>query len=81
MAKNDLQELVGTAIISSQFRSELITNTARAIEDFNLSPEERLFVSNIRANTFQSFAQQLHDWISDESPVVMHRVPTAIITR
>ena len=81
MARDNLQELVGNAIINSQFRSELLTNTARAIEGFNLSPEERLFVSNIRANNFQSFAQQLHNWISDETPVAIHRVPTALITR
>jgi len=65
-----LQCIVGTAIVDSRFRQELLAQPASALRGFELTPEEREAVGAIRASTIQGFAQELHGWISrDRSKV------------
>ena len=62
-----LEEVVGNAIIDREFRAGLLNGKrARLIHRFNLSPEETQVIMNIRADSLESFAGQLHRWIEGQ---------------
>ncbi len=58
-----LQHIVGTAIVDSRFRQQLLAESSVVLKGFDLTREEREAIDGIRANTMQGFAQQLHGWI------------------
>jgi hypothetical protein len=62
-----LQAIVGTALIDKDFRQAMLNGSrAMAIEQFELSPEEREAVMSIEAATLEQFAWQLHNWIMEK---------------
>ena len=62
-----LEEVVGNAIIDREFRAGLLNGKrARLLNRFNLSPEETQMIMNIRADSLESFAGQLHRWIEGQ---------------
>ncbi len=68
MAHEELQAVVGTAVIDSGFRKALLNGSRlRVISNFNLSHEELDVVMRIRADTLEQFAGQLDRWISQSS--------------
>jgi hypothetical protein len=66
MAYETLQAIVGTAIVDSRFRRNLLSGSQEALSGFRLTAEETAALCSIRAKTFHGFATQLHDWIDPE---------------
>lgn len=65
MPYESLQAVIGTAVIDSKFRIELLTSSRqRAIQKFDLTKEETEVVMSIRADSLEQFAGQLDQWIS-----------------
>jgi hypothetical protein len=64
MAYAELEEVVGHAIIDRSFCADLLNGSrARVLSRFNLSPEEKQALMNIRAESLESFAGQLVGWM------------------
>ncbi len=65
----ELEEVIGQAIIDREFCAELLTERrAQLLGQFELSSEEKRVLMSIRADTLESFAGQLHDWIEAQHP-------------
>ena len=64
MSYETLQVIVGTAIVDSNFRRNLLDKSPEALNKFELTPEETAAIAAIKARTFQGFARELHYWIS-----------------
>ncbi len=62
-----LEEVVGNAIIDREFLAGLLNGKrARLLSQFDLSPEERQVLMNIRAESLESFASQLYGWVQSQ---------------
>ncbi|MCL4396532.1 MAG: Os1348 family NHLP clan protein [Chloroflexi bacterium] len=67
MPFESLQSVVGTAVIDSNFRNALLNDSRRdAIGPFDLTEEETAALMQIRADTLEQFADQVHRWIMDQ---------------
>jgi hypothetical protein len=66
MAHETLQAIVGTAIVDSKFRRNLLSGSQEALSGFHLTAEETAALGSIRAKTFRGFAMQLHGLIDSE---------------
>jgi hypothetical protein len=64
MAHEALQAIVGTAIVDSSFRHNLLNRSPEALRRFELTPEESAAVQHINAKTIEGFARELHGWIT-----------------
>jgi len=71
MAHEALQAVVGTAIVDSTFRRNLLDRSPEALRRFELSPEESAAVLRIQARTMDGFARELHGWITRNTPQAM----------
>lgn len=69
MTHENIQALVGTAIVDVEFRQRLLEDAASVIGQFDLTPDEAAAVLSIKASTFQGFATQLHTWMASPSAV------------
>lgn len=69
MRHENIQALIGTAIVDAEFRQHLLEDASAVIGDFGLTPEEASAILSIRATTFQGFASQVHAWITSRSSV------------
>lgn len=67
MAYETLQAIVGSAIVDSAFRRNLLNKSQDTLRNFNLTPEESAAIAAIEAKTFQGFAQELQGWIARQS--------------
>ena len=63
-----LQTLLGTAMINGQF-CELLLNGSRQelLPKFKLTDEEHCFLLDIKADSLQSFAAAVDQWLSAKS--------------
>jgi hypothetical protein len=62
-----LEEVVGWALIDRDFCADLLNGRrARVLSRFNLTPEERQALLNIRAESLESFAGQLAGWLATQ---------------
>ncbi len=79
MAHEALQMVVGTAIVDSRFRRNLLTKSVDILHEFPLSDEESQAIISSQADTFQALASELNQWINNRLPahipgsVVYHR--------
>jgi len=64
MAFEKFQTIVGTAIVDPSFRRNLVERREDALVAFDLTPEERRVIADIQADTFEGFAQELHERLS-----------------
>ncbi len=64
MSYEQVQAVIGTAIIDSEFRRRLLNSPARAVEEFDLTVDERSAIAGIRAQSLEDFARQLHCWLT-----------------
>jgi len=67
MAHEALQAIVGTAIVDSAFRRNLLNRSPEALRLFELTPEESAAVLHIDARTIEGFARELHGWITQNA--------------
>jgi len=75
MAYENLQAVVGTAIVDSTFRRRLLNRSLEALKPFDLSSEEVDAIRSIHADTFEGFASALNRWIVDRAEA---RVPVLV---
>jgi hypothetical protein len=74
MAYTELEEVVGHAIIDRNFCADLLNGSrARVLSRFNLSPEEKQALMNIRAESLESFAGQLAGWMDAQLQPVSYQ--------
>ena len=59
MASLSLSEILGTAIVDSEFRGQLLRDPQRVLHRFALTPEEQELLIGIQARTIEEFAEQL----------------------
>jgi hypothetical protein len=70
MNHKGLNQLLCAAVVNNRFRETLLRNPAQAIatgyldHNFSLTPEERDLVVDIKAQRFEDFAGQVHNWLS-----------------
>ena len=70
MNHRGLNQLLCAAVVNNRFRETLLRNPAQAIatgyldHNFSLTPEERDLVVDIKAQRFEDFAGQVHNWLS-----------------
>lgn len=64
MSREQVEAVVGTAVVDREFRRLLLSAPAKAVGGFDLTAEEIGAITNIRARTLQEFAQKLHRWLT-----------------
>lgn len=69
MTTNGLGNLMMTAVIDPGFRRRLLTVPTEIVGDFNLTDDERRFLTSIRASSFTEFAAQLYQWLEERDPI------------
>jgi hypothetical protein len=64
-----LNTLVVTAVVNPEFCAKLLNGERRAvIADFDLTEEEREAVMAVRADTIETFAAGLDEWLQTAGP-------------
>jgi len=69
MPYNELERLICAGAISPSFRQQLMSDPGRAVQrgylgqTFHLNAEELRLITNVRANDFEHFAEQIARWI------------------
>jgi len=64
LAHENLQEVIGRAIIDPAFRQALLECPALAVREFSLTAEELAFLAGVRARSFEQFAAKVDRWIA-----------------
>jgi hypothetical protein len=65
MSSHSIHEVIGTAIIDREFCRTLLNGERETLlATFDLSPEERTMLLDIQADSLQSFARQVYDWVT-----------------
>lgn len=73
MAERELHRLIANAVVSDQFRAELLNgHRAEVIRQFHLEPYETVRVMAIKATTFPDFAAEIENIIHLQK--VAHRL-------
>lgn len=67
MAFEQLQAVVGMAIVDSGFRRQLLRAAPNNLSEFDLTQEEAEAISTIRQETLAGFATELDSWMSRRS--------------
>ena len=67
MAYETLQLIVGTAIVDSGFCRSLLKRSPDALNSFELTLDESEAIRGIHAESLESFASELHKWITQGS--------------
>ena len=60
----NLESLIGTALIDSEFRVALLDSPVAAAADFGLSEEELDVLSSAGASSLEELAGQIYTWIA-----------------
>ncbi len=63
MAYENLQAVVGMALIDDEFRQGLLAKTPSTLQNLGLTADELAIVRSIQATTLQGFARELDRWI------------------
>lgn len=58
-----IDKIIGEALVNKRFRAILLSNPGKLGGSFNLSPEERQLLSNLRVGSLEELASQLYDEI------------------
>ncbi len=77
----ELQGIVGQAIVDAEFREALLDDPTRVLGAYDLTPEEYRVISNIHCRTLQGFAQALDSWICRDTlrlPEAVAALPSAV---
>jgi hypothetical protein len=59
MSWDNIQAIIGRAIVDATFRHQLLTNPETALHDEPLTPEEAAVLQDIHATTLDDFARQV----------------------
>lgn len=78
MSIESVQAIIGTAITDRQFMHDLLNSKReQVIARFDLTPDERRVVSQIRADSIEQFALQLDNWLTraEQGIKAPHAIP------
>ncbi|MDA8219809.1 MAG: Franean1_4349 family RiPP [Dehalococcoidales bacterium] len=64
MSYEQIQAVVGTAIVDRDFCRALLASPAKAVQGFDLTAEELGAIATIRAQTLEEFSRKLHRWLT-----------------
>jgi len=67
MSEQALNQIVGWALVDKDFCDKLLSNPARISMSFDLTPEERQVLCDIRANSLEQLAGELYRWIESNA--------------
>lgn len=67
MSASQLSAVLVNALYDEGFCQSLLNRPAEALTRFDLSPNELVALSRIRANTIEEFAAGMLNWLSDGS--------------
>lgn len=73
MSEKALNQMVGWALVDKDFCHRLLLNPAGVSTGFDLTPEERRALCDIRANSLEQLAKELHCWMGDNAAGNGHR--------
>lgn len=73
MAHENLQAIVGRAIVDSAFRKRLLRRSSDVLADLELTSEESMVVAQIKATTIEDLASELDSWISEQPASTLER--------
>ena len=59
MSLDDVKQVIGRAVLDADFREVLFSNPETALEDYDLSEEERAGLKNIKREKFDDMAGAL----------------------
>ncbi len=63
MANAAITDILGGAIVDREFCAALLRSPLQAVEQFDLSLDEREAIGSIRASCLEEFAAQLYTWM------------------
>ncbi|MGB9301028.1 MAG: Os1348 family NHLP clan protein [Anaerolineae bacterium] len=63
MSDQTLNNIMCMALIDGKFRSNLLSNPANVVGDFDLDAEEQDVLRTIKADSVTEFARKLHSWM------------------
>lgn len=73
MSERGLNQVVGLALVDKRFRRKLLSDPAGASTRFDLTPQERQVLRDIRVNSLEQLAQELHSWLESNAAGNGHR--------
>jgi hypothetical protein len=73
MSEQVLNQMIGWALVDRDFCHRLLANPAGVSTRFDLTPEERQILCDIRVNSLEQFAKELSRWIENNAPGNGHR--------
>lgn len=73
MSEQALNQMVGWALVDRDFCHALLSNPVGASTGYDLTPEERRVLCDIRANSLQQLAKELCRWIASNAAGNGHR--------
>jgi len=63
MSDQTLNNIMCMALIDGKFRSNLLSNPANVVGDFDLDAEEQDVLTTIKADSVTELARKLHTWM------------------
>jgi hypothetical protein len=73
MSHENLQAIVGRAIVDSAFRKRLLNRSSDVLADLELSSEESVVVTQTEATTIEDLASALDEWIAQQPASALER--------
>jgi len=74
MSEQALNQIVGEALVDKDFRHKLLSNPVGVSTRFDLAPEERQVLCDIRASSLEQLAKGLCRWIESNAAGNGHRL-------
>jgi hypothetical protein len=64
MPAKGLSDVIGMAVVDLDFRRRLLNDPAIALNEFDLTPQERTAVTRCRAESLEEFARTMYVWLT-----------------
>jgi hypothetical protein len=68
MSDQTLNNIMCMALTDGKFRSNLLSNPAIVVGDFDLDADEQCVLTTIKADSVTEFARKLHSWMVERPP-------------
>ena len=72
MKHKAISQLLCASLVDKQFQKDMLRNPSKAIADgylnhiFHISEHDQKFITNIKANTIEVFADQIHTYLLEK---------------
>ena len=64
MSQDAVSQIIGRAVIDSEFRETLFSNPEQALEDYNLTDDEKESLKNLKREDLEDFSTKLDSRIT-----------------